>query len=417
MQELPLVKLGPKVTLEAKCPEWPAQDLVNAALADPQWQSKPFIEFVVKVHSRCNLSCDYCYVYEMGDDSWKGNPATMSKTTVDQAAARFGEHMRAHAQDIPVARVVLHGGEPLMAGAEMITYLVERFHAETPPGIDLDLRMTTNAVLLTPDNLRLMRECGIRAYVSLDGGQEAHDRHRKYANGRGSYEATIRGLDALRSPEYRDLFSGLLCTVDVANDPIDVYEALIAHEPPMMDFLLPHGNWTQPPPAWGGDTGTTPYAEWLIPIFDRWYDAPVRSVSIRLFDEIINLVLGGRSRTETVGLSRFRSLTIDTNGSIDFCHQLKSAYNGAAITGHHVSRDSLDQLLLHPGVVARQIGANALCDTCQACPIRDICGGGLYGHRYKAGVGYLNPSVYCADLARLITHIIERVANDVLEHA
>ncbi|ROO86803.1 uncharacterized protein EDD29_4385 [Actinocorallia herbida] len=413
MRELPLVSLASNKTVGAAC-EWPTKDVVDAALANPRWQPRPFIEFVLKIHSRCNLSCDYCYVYEMADDSWKDNPATMSKATVDQAAARFGEHLRVHASEVPVAKIVLHGGEPLMAGPEMITHLAERFRAETPPGVDLDLRLTTNAVLLTPDNLRLMRECGIRAYVSLDGDRTAHDRHRKYANGRGSYDATIRGLQALRAPEYRDLFSGLLCTIDLANDPIDVYEALIAHAPPMLDFLLPHGNWTQPPPAWGGDSGATPYADWLIPIFDRWYDAPVRPTSIRLFDAIMTLVLGGRSRAETVGLSPFQSLTIDTNGSIDFCHQLKSAFNGAAITGHHVARDALDALLLQPGVVARQIGADALSDTCKACPIRDICGGGLYAHRYKAGTGYLNPSVYCADLSQLIAHIIERVAGDVL---
>ncbi|MEU0570729.1 FxsB family cyclophane-forming radical SAM/SPASM peptide maturase [Nonomuraea sp. NPDC005983] len=416
MRELPLVSISSKASLGTKVVEWPTKDVVDAALADPQWQSRPFVEFVLKVHSRCNLSCDYCYVYEMADDSWKGNPATMSKATVDQAATRFGEHMRAHSDDIPVAKVVLHGGEPLMAGPKLITYLTERFHAETPPGIELDIRMTTNAVLLTPDNLRLMRECGIHAYVSLDGGREAHNRHRKYANGRGSYDATISGLNALSAPEYRDLFSGLLCTIDVTNDPIDVYDMLVSHEPPMLDFLLPNGNWNEPPPAWDGDSNTTPYADWLIPIFDRWYNAPVRQTSIRLFDEIINLVLGGQSRAETVGLAPFQSLTIDTNGSIDFCHQLKSAFNGAAITGHNVSRDSLDALLLQPGVVARQMGVHALCDTCKACPIRNICGGGLYAHRYKVGTGYLNPSVYCADLSRLIGHIVERVAKDVLEH-
>lgn len=414
VKELPLVGLNSKKSLDVRHAEWPTKDVVDAVLENSQWQTRPFIEFVLKIHSRCNLSCDYCYVYEMADDSWKDNPVTMPKVIVDMTAIRVAEHMRAHADDVSTAKIVLHGGEPLMAGPELITYLTERFYAETPPGIELDLRMTTNAVLLTPNNLRLMRECGIRAFVSLDGGREAHDRHRKYANGRGSYDAAVCGLNALRAPEYRDLFSGLLCTIDVANDPINVYETLIAHEPPVLDFLLPHGNWSQPPPAWSGDPGVTPYADWLIPIFDRWYDAPVRPTSIRLFDNILKLILGGRSNTEAVGLSPFQSLTVDTNGSIDSSHQLKSAFNRAAITGHHVSRDSFDTLLRHPGVIARQIGVDALCDMCKACPIRDICGGGLYAHRYKVGTGYFNPSVYCADLSHLITHIIERVAEDVL---
>jgi uncharacterized protein len=29
------------------------------------------MEFIVKVHSRCDLSCDYCYMYEMADQSWR----------------------------------------------------------------------------------------------------------------------------------------------------------------------------------------------------------------------------------------------------------------------------------------------------------------------------------------------------------
>lgn len=414
MRKLPLVSLDTRSGAGAHCAEWPAKDVVDAALANPQWQARPFIEFILKVHSRCNLSCDYCYVFEMADDGWQENPATMSKETVDQSAARFGEHLRAHAGDISVAKVVLHGGEPLMAGPELIAHLAERFRAETPEGIELDIRMTTNAVLLTPDNLELMREHGIRAYVSLDGDQASHDRHRTYANGRGSHDAVVRGLTALRAVEYRELFSAILCTIDVANDPMAVYDALIAYEPPMLDFLLPLGNWSQPPPAWAGEQGGTPYADWLIPIFDRWYDAPVRPTSVRLFEDIMALVLGGRARGEVVGLSPIQSLTIDTNGSIDFCHQLKSSFNRAAVTGHHVARDALDALLLQPGAVARQIGAEALCETCKACPLRDICGGGLYAHRYKDRTGYLNPSVYCADLSRLITHIIERVAGDVL---
>ena len=46
-----------------------------------------------------------------------------------------------------------------------------------------------------------------------------------------------------------------------------------------------------------------------------------------------------------------------------------------------------------------------LCQTCQECPVVSSCGGGLYTHRYRAGSGFDNPSVYCADLLKLITHI------------
>jgi uncharacterized protein len=42
-----------------------------------------------------------------------------------------------------------------------------------------------------------------------------------------------------------------------------------------------------------------------------------------------------------------------------------------------------------------------------------VCGGGLYPHRYRSGAGFRHPSVYCADLMKLITHVSDRVRGDV----
>ena len=47
----------------------------------------PFREFVVKIHSRCDLACDYCYMYELADQTWRDRPRRMSEEMVEQAAA------------------------------------------------------------------------------------------------------------------------------------------------------------------------------------------------------------------------------------------------------------------------------------------------------------------------------------------
>ncbi|MEU6071487.1 MULTISPECIES: FxsB family cyclophane-forming radical SAM/SPASM peptide maturase [Streptomyces] len=408
MRKLPLVS---RTSASA---EWPTTAVTNEALSDAQWHPLPFTEFVVKVHSRCNLACDYCYVYEMSDSTWKTQEKTMSRATVDQAATRIAEHVRAHRGEIPEVKVVLHGGEPLLAGTELIEYMVTKFRNEVPADVGIDFRITTNGTLLDRANLEMLRLSDIKVYVSLDGSQQDNDRHRKYADGRGSFSAVVRGINALREPSYAELFAGMLCTVNVENDPVETYETLVSFGSPMIDFLLPHGNWTQPPPHWGGSSrGETPYADWLIPIFDRWYGASSKPTSVRFFDEILALILGGHSRLETVGLAPNRTVIIDTSGSIDLDHQLKSVHSGAHLTGSHIERDPFDSLILHPGVVARQRGVAALCEACLRCPIRDVCGGGQYVHRYKKGTGYLNPSAYCADLTRLITHVHERVLADL----
>ena len=79
----------------------------------------------------------------------------------------------------------------------------------------------------------------------------------------------------------------------------------------------------------------------------------------------------------------------------------------------HVETHSMDEVLAHPDVRARRLGLAGLCETCRGCSLVKICGGGSYVHRYRAGSGFDNPSVYCADMALLIRHVGTRVARDV----
>nr|BFE78759.1 hypothetical protein GCM10020093_013600 [Planobispora longispora] len=136
-----------------------------------------------------------------------------------------------------------------------------------------------------------------------------------------------------------------------------------------------------------------------------------------MFSEIVHLLLGGASATEQVGLSPAGMVVVETDGAIEQSDFLKSAYEGAPETGLHVTRDSFDDALLLPSVAARQIGPLALSETCRRCPVSAVCGGGLYAHRYREGNGFANPSVYCRDLLRLITHIKHTVEADLAARA
>jgi uncharacterized protein len=389
-------------TLPGPEPEWPSTLDVHTLLTDG-WEPTPFREFVLKIHSRCNLACDYCYMYELADKTWRLRPRRMPRAIVEQTATRIAEHVHTH--DLARITLILHGGEPLLAGPDLITHVVTSVRDATGARVRVDVSMQTNGVGLDVGYLQLFDDLDIRVAVSIDGDASAHDRHRRYGNGRSSHAAVVAALELLASEPYRRLFGGLLCTIDVRNDPVSTYEALLQVNPPMIDLLLPHGTWTAPPPERIPGSLNTPYADWLIAVFDRWFGAPRQETRIRLFEEIMHLLLGRASASEAVGLSPVGVIVIETNGDIEQSDMLKSAYHGAPWTGLHVTRDSLDAALLLPSVVARQIGAMALSTDCQGCRVRQVCGGGLYPHRYRSGSGFANPSVYCPDLFRLITHI------------
>jgi uncharacterized protein len=383
---------------------WPWLDLDIAKVREAGHKPSPFQQFILKIHSRCNLSCSYCYVYEMADQAWRDQPRWMSQAITERLAVRIDEHVRQH--DLSTVDVILHGGEPLLVGASRLAGLTELLR--TRISVPVKITVQTNGTLLSRSMLRTLKDLGIRIGVSLDGDADATARHRQYASGRSSYDDVSGGLRLLGSPEFRDVYGGILCTIDVRNDPVTTYEALLAFSPPALDLLLPHANWDSRPPGSG-------YADWLITIFDRWYSAPAQETRVRLFTELIQLVLGGAAAVEGLGLRPATLIVVETDGAIKQLDSLSSAYPSAADTGLHVLTDTFDAALSHPTTVARQIGADALSAQCRACPVMRICGGGLYPHRYRPGEGFRNPSVYCADLKRLIAHISDRVIGDVAQ--
>ncbi|MEU8283556.1 FxsB family cyclophane-forming radical SAM/SPASM peptide maturase [Micromonospora sp. NPDC048905] len=371
-----------------------------AGRSAPAPPSAAISQYVLKVHSRCDLSCDHCYVYEHVDQTWRGRPREMAAATLDAAAARIAEH--ATARDLPVVHVVLHGGEPLLLGPARMRQILNGLRTVIDPVAPLDLRLQTNGVRLDPAFCDLFVEYDVKVGVSLDGDRVANDRHRRFANGASSHDPVRQALALLRRPEYRASYAGILCTVDVANDPEAVYAALLAEEPPRIDLLLPHHTWDHPPVRPGGSP--TPYADWLGRIYRRWVNDG-RPVSIRLFDA---LCPGGTpAGTEAVGLGPADLLVVETDGTWEQTDSLKVAYDGAAGTGRTVFDHTVDEAARHPGVATRQTGLAGLSSICQSCPVVARCGGGLYAHRYRTGAGFDNPSVYCADLRKLIS-IIDR---------
>jgi uncharacterized protein len=381
---------------------WPLLELDVAAMRLSGYQPVPFQQFILKVHSRCNLSCSYCYVYEMADQAWRDMPKRMSRSVVAKAVERIAEHAGEHG--LTSVEVILHGGEPLLASGEWLAELVQSLRSRVPARVKVAVQ--TNGTLLNRPMLEILKRMDISIGVSLDGDAEATGLHRRYADGRNSFDAITDGLHLLQMPEFRDCYSGILCAIDVRNDPVATYEALLKFDPPAIDLLLPHANWSSPPRGAG-------YADWLIIIFERWYSAPRQETRIRLFGELIQLVLGQPGAVEGLGLLPSTLVVVDTDGSIKQLDSLSSTYPDAASTGLHITSSSFDEALYHPTTVARQIGTAALSPQCQACQVMRICGGGLYPHRYRRGAGFRNPSVYCDDLLHLITHVRDRVFADL----
>jgi uncharacterized protein len=348
-------------------------------------------------------------MFAMADQTWRARPRVMSRDTIDWSAFRIAEHTLAHG--LQEVDIVLHGGEPLLAGPENIAYAVHAIRTALNPGIRANFSVQTNGVLLDEQFLDLFGRLDVRVGLSLDGDATTHDRHRRQANGKGSYADAAAA--AARLAAYPGLFSGFLAVIDLRSDPVSVYESLLRFSPPAIDFLLPHGNWSAPPPGRPADARATPYGDWLAILFDRWYGTDQKETSVRILDDVINLLLGGASSVEGIGISPVTVAVIESDGEIEQSDMLKSAYQGAGATARNVADASFDSALPAPEPRATEFALHALAAQCRECPLDTVCGGGLRAHRYRSRNGFDNPSVYCPDLYRIITHIRSRVATDL----
>jgi uncharacterized protein len=364
----------------------------------------PIDSYIVKVASRCNLDCTYCYVYNKGDESFRRQPFRMKPATVSALLSRVATHCAE--RKLKTVSFIFHGGEPLLAGMDFFRGFVAEaaatLGARTKPLFSLE----TNGTLLTREWLDLFVELQIAFGVSLDGPPEMHDRNRVDHAGAGSYARVRRALDLVQADRRVDrLFGGVLTVIDLETNPLAVYRHLREIGVRRCDFLLPDGTHDNRPAGLppGGDA--TPYADWLIAIFDEWFQNEDTTLSIRILQDVIKLLFARDQGTDALGGGRNGVLVIETDGGIEPVDVLKICGDSFTKLGLNVATHEIRDAYGSDLVQLYQQGAARLCRACRACPIVAVCGGGYLPHRYARASGFDNPSVFCRDLVKLITHV------------
>lgn len=200
----------------------------------------------------------------------------------------------------------------------------------------------------------------------------------------------------------------VLCVINLENSPSEIYDHFLDLGLVTMDFLLPDCNYVYYPPGKKG-FHHTPYGDWLIELFDRWYEMDDPSVSIRLFESILLALLGQGTGLDSIGSDPLGLAIIETDGSIEPLDVLKCTESGVTKLGINILNDQIDDLNRFQFIHVQTRQAGALSPVCQACEYHSSCGGGYLPHRYSGEGVFRNPSVYCADLFKLFAHLESRI--------
>src|SRR5262245_57465 len=160
---------------------------------------------LVKLASRCNINCTYCYWFR--DAEVYNKPPVLTLEAEDAFCRRLEQHIREH--ELKQFLLVFHGGEPLLFPKRRFAELQRKLREiERRTDCRLERGVTTNAILIDEEWAALLKAEDVSVTVSLDGPPEINDKVRVDFKGRGTLAGTLQGLAHLRAA---GIEPGLIC--------------------------------------------------------------------------------------------------------------------------------------------------------------------------------------------------------------
>ncbi|MDM8355155.1 radical SAM protein [Pandoraea communis] len=351
---------------------------------------------MVKVAERCNIDCDYCYMYQGVDQGWRQRPKFLSEPHLDQLVERLTEHRHA----FPSARMTLeiHGGEPLLLGKRRTARFFEHLRHRLSEA-ELAIVTQSNGVLIDTSWLDLYAEFGATLGISCDGPPALHDRHRYDFEKQGTGARVEQAIRlCLSYPQSRRVFNGVLAVIDPNNDPVRILDYFRALGLSDVDFLLPDANFSAPPRHIQAYTHARLLA-FLCRGFDAWLAIDDPAFHVRIFETFIRGVLGRRSELDAFGGALAPITVVESDGSYRLLDVLSICKTDASYTGLGLEKHKLQDFV--DLARARYPEVHAACRECEAFV---ACGGGYVAHRFD-GESYDNPSFYCSALVGFYRHV------------
>lgn len=367
--------------------------------------------FVLKVASRCNLNCSYCYMYNLGDKTYLKQPKFMSIHTIKTFAEKLSSYSKENG--LRSFQIVFHGGEPLLFPKEFYKESI-RIFTETLNDSYFDFVIQTNGVGLDEDWYALFNELNIRVGISMDGPKEYHDKYRVFHNGKGSYDevrnAIQIGLDKG--------MHGVLSVVNLNITPLELYEEFKNLNIPSFNLLLPDGHFDKLPDDLIKEKvnthNYTPYADWLIELFIIWKSDPDRP-NMRFFKTLIQLIAGEEVGDQMVGLKKNGVAVVETNGNLEVADSIRACYEGITRNDINIHTHEIGAILEDPLFDIYINSHQMVNEKCLNCPIYEVCGGGFLLNRYSNENGFDNPTIYCHDMIKLVSYIQNDLINSLPE--
>ncbi len=263
--------------------------------------------------SLCNLNCQYCFYHSLAKDRAFENFGMMS---VDTAHALIDSALEL--ADKGSIYFAFQGGEPLLRGIDFYKDFVEYTNTKNAGKSAIFFTLQTNGTLITKDWAQFFHQHNFLIGLSLDGDQNAN-KFRLDKDGDDTFSKVIEGLFLLE--DYEVDFNILsVATGYTAKNIKEIYSYFKYMGVKHLQFipcLKPFGDTTEDERYMTVEE----YRDFLMGLFSLYATDAIngRFVSIRYFDNIINMVNG--IQPEQCGLMGHcnHQFVIEGNGNVYPC--------------------------------------------------------------------------------------------------
>lgn len=354
------------------------------------------VEVIMKIASRCNIDCQYCYYFKGGDRAWSARSKRMNFEVVARLIKYLDKAIDEH--QITSIQFDFHGGEPLLYGRNNLDTLCHTLYKHFAGKVKVRFALQTNAMLVDDAWLRLFQKHQINVSISLDGPKQHHDAKRVDHQGKGTFDRAMQGVALLKQAEsYGEIPPmSLLCVINPKADGQEAYrffvdELNIKH----FDFLLPS--------TFNEEVSTSEVdgvTQYLLAAWRAWLSDNNPAIKIRFFEAVFAALNGkqGYMFPSNHFKSDVIAITVDADGKISGDDSLRANLSFKTFKAMNVYQHSFTQFLT---------ALNQWYEThiqlpprCQNCMYAKVCRGGQLEHRYNDRKGFNNPSVYCFALKK-----------------
>lgn len=373
----------------------------------------------------CNLDCDYCYYLEK-DALYPGKKFNLSSFGMKEDILE--KFIRDYLASQPQERVefIWHGGEPTLLGVDYFQRILA-LQQKYGEGKTIANVLQTNGTLIDDRWAEFLAQNNFLCGLSIDGPQKFHDNHRRFSDGRGSWEKAVECARIFRK---HGVEFNTMSVVNASNskEPVAVYDFLKEIGSRYMQFspiverialdereelsIVDH-HYTKETALMSENVSAADWGNFLCRIFDRWVKTDVGYCYVNWFDNTLAAYVGQHPSLCSMAPYCGCSLAIEHNGDAYCCdHFVFPDYR----LGNMNEQDIAEMVKSDKQLFFEQYKKDSLSARCKSCAYLNVCGGDCPKNRIARTAEGENISCLCTGFRMFFEHsrkYFEYMANEL----